>query len=875
MMSFLFLIFFTFFALHVFGQFQVEGQIRNEKMDPVSGASISVKQGNRILGFSRTDQLGKFKITINPSGNPDGYLLEVNHISYQRIIAPIKMDQLVYNFTVTEKTQEIQEVIGKIPPIYEKSDTLVYRVQQFADSIDRSIGEVIARMPGFEVSPTGKITYNGQDISQFLIDGDDVLGGRYGLGTKQIPKEIITAIEVYRNHQPIRALKDKIHSTDVAINLKVKPGMKSQWMGEVKLGLGVTKQFLAETNTIQFNDKFKTLNSIQVDNSGRDLSYGYADLTNQWGGINENYNLKTGLISPISLPKNNFYKNFSSALFSNYFQQLKDDWAVRLNLGLSYDKNYSFNFLRQEYTVSDQQLINQESSEMLYKPLKIELQANLLKNTDVQFFKNEIKLSWRLHEIKDLIQTPNLHLIDSLRQEGIHFSNAFTYIPNNKQKNFWKVTMLTKARQLPEQSDIWSDQSLPVLPSVAHLMGISQNFEKKNFENQILVDYQLKEWKNLKQSYGISSGIKYNRLRSKTNFDDQLSDSTALMFNNDLEWNQYDIAVNPSYFWDNPNWKMTLKIPIGLQSISYRDDGFDLKKSKQDLLFNPRLDLQVRLATSQQMNAHVWLNETFGEITDIYQGYVLSDFRTINRSNGILPNSKSQHYFISYQVEMPGPMLFLVFRYHLTRERRNLMTNMKIEQDNSQINFIERDNNALNQQLNGRISKFIHLIKASSSLDVNYSEALNNQLFNAVERQFSTKKLTTKINFNGIINKIQWSASSTYDIIRSEDEARKISEQAKSFTNSLSLSHMYKSRFFSTVSGFSNHIFNRVNHSDYYNLNVNFRYKGAKSLEYEFTVSNILNQKNYELQYGIPGVLIHQGYLLRGRNAMFQVNFKF
>lgn len=875
MKKFFYLIFFIILSIPVFGQFKVEGRIWNEKNEPVIGASISVKRENKILGFTRTDQAGKYKISLNQARDVDQLILEFNHISYQKKSIPINANQQVYNFTVSEKTQQIQEVIGKIPPVYEKSDTLVYRVQQFADSIDRSIEDVLSRMPGFEVSSSGKITYNGQDISQFLIDGDDVLGSRYGVGTKQIPKEIITAIEVYRNHQPIRALKDKLHSTDVAINLKVKEGMKSHWMGEVKAGLGIPKQFLVEANTIQFNDKFKTINSLLVDNSGRDLSYGYADHANQWGMLDERFNLQTGLISPIFLPKSNFFKNFNTTLLSNYFKQLKDDWSIRLNLGVFYEKNHSSNFIRQEYTVSDQLLINQEFSDLIYKPLKIDWQANLLKNTDVRFFKNELKLSWRIHQITDLIQSPNLQLKDSLRQGGIHFSNEFTYIPNNNNKNFWKVTMLTKASQLPERSLIWPDQPLTVLPTVSHVLGIRQDFKKNHVENQLMVDYQLKDWKNLKQSYGISSRMLYNTLNSNTNFDKELTEPSPLEFNNELAWSQYAIAVQPSYFWDKPNWKITLKIPFGLQSISYKDDGFALKKLKLSLLFNPKMDFQVNLATTQKINGQIWLNETFGEITDIYQGYILSDFRTIRRSNSILPNSKLQNYYISYQIEMPGPMLFLNMRYNFTRERRNLMIQVNIDQDKTQINYIDRANYALRHDLNAKLSKYIHLIKASSSLEVNYSEAMNQQLFNEDEKEFLNKNWRTKINFNGIINKVQWTASSSFNYIRTEDGLRNFSKQAKVVTNNLSLSHSYKSRLFSTVNGFSNHLIDLQNKLDYYNLNFNLRYKGAKKFEYEFTVSNIFNQKNYEIPYSIPGILIHQGYRIRGRNAMFQVSYKF
>ena len=86
---------------------------------------------------------------------------------------------------------------------------------------DRSIGDVIAKMPGFDVDKsTGKISYEGKPISKFYIEGLDMLGGKYGTATNTLPQGEVGSVQVLRNHQPIRVLEDFTFTDDAAVNIK-------------------------------------------------------------------------------------------------------------------------------------------------------------------------------------------------------------------------------------------------------------------------------------------------------------------------------------------------------------------------------------------------------------------------------------------------------------------------------------------------------------------------------------------------------------------------------------------------------------------------------------------------------------------------------
>ena len=63
----------------------------------------------------------------------------------------------------------LKEVTVKADRIREQGDTISYNVGSFAQSHDRTIGDVLKRMPGIDVSQSGKIQYQGEDINSSIL----------------------------------------------------------------------------------------------------------------------------------------------------------------------------------------------------------------------------------------------------------------------------------------------------------------------------------------------------------------------------------------------------------------------------------------------------------------------------------------------------------------------------------------------------------------------------------------------------------------------------------------------------------------------------------------------------------------------------------
>lgn len=187
-------------------QMRITGTITDKNGDPLTGAIIQVRSNNtnKMIRFDKTDAKGSFTLEVTA----DSYL-EVSMLGFkkQRINNPATKKFL--RIVMQEEAIALKEVTVKASKVRLRGDTITYNIATFADQNDRSIGDVLAHIPGFEVNKqNGEIKYEGKPISKFYIEGLDMLGSKYGVATNSLPQVDIGTVEVMRNHQPVRVLED-------------------------------------------------------------------------------------------------------------------------------------------------------------------------------------------------------------------------------------------------------------------------------------------------------------------------------------------------------------------------------------------------------------------------------------------------------------------------------------------------------------------------------------------------------------------------------------------------------------------------------------------------------------------------------------------
>ena len=159
------------------------GNVKDMKGKPLYGVNVvAYSADDRILIYATTDSLGNFRLR-NLSGI--SYVV-ISYLGYKPMTVASEAFAQLRSVTLQAQTFSLKEVAVKAERISESGDTLTYSVANFKQAQDRSIADVIRKMPGLEVKPNGTIEYQGKSINKFYIEGLDMMGGQYSLASNNL-----------------------------------------------------------------------------------------------------------------------------------------------------------------------------------------------------------------------------------------------------------------------------------------------------------------------------------------------------------------------------------------------------------------------------------------------------------------------------------------------------------------------------------------------------------------------------------------------------------------------------------------------------------------------------------------------------------------
>lgn len=210
-----------------------KGKVVDESGKPLCSASVVLLAdgGRTTLNFTRTAGDGSF--TLSESGK-DGKRAEsilFSYIGYARDTISVKDFRQGQTIIMHEKSVIIKETKIRAPRVSQRGDTLTYLVNSFKQKQDRTIADVIKKMPGLQVGEDGTITYQGKQINKFYIEGLDMLGSKYSQASENISADKVKSVQVYERHQPVKLLRDVTFSDQAALNIVLTDDARNVWQG--------------------------------------------------------------------------------------------------------------------------------------------------------------------------------------------------------------------------------------------------------------------------------------------------------------------------------------------------------------------------------------------------------------------------------------------------------------------------------------------------------------------------------------------------------------------------------------------------------------------------------------------------------------------
>ena len=287
MLRLLYIILYIALAVHASAQVKVTGRVIDLQQKPVSDVIVKLVSGSKTLAFTSSNAKGEYSLELKnvPSGEVS---LHFTHISYEKESEQLTLKErtMKVDMVLTPKSISLKEVTVKPDPLRQKGDTLSHNLASFLGKGDVTLEDGLKRLPGVDVSQNGGISYMGKPISQFNIEGLDMLGGKYNLATRNIPADYVTNVEIVRNHHSRRVEKD-VPSNEVSMNIKLSNKAKFKPFGQEEAGAGYMEdgndklQALLGLTGMMFTNKFQTICSVK---GGNYKGFARADMYDHFGG---------------------------------------------------------------------------------------------------------------------------------------------------------------------------------------------------------------------------------------------------------------------------------------------------------------------------------------------------------------------------------------------------------------------------------------------------------------------------------------------------------------------------------------------------------------------------------------------------------------
>lgn len=484
------LVVFLLFIVQVIYCQEIQVTVKEITGKTIDNINVQLLKNNKTIYFQTTNEIGVCSFVVTEKGN---YSLKFTSMLYKTKFVEINTNEkTIFEVILDPQLTEIKEVTIKARPKIAtyKQDTISYNIKAIKDGTERTVEDIVKKLPGLDVNENGKITNNGKIIGQVLVEGNEFFGKNHKMATQNISAEMIDGIDFWENYTTVSGNKS------TAINLKLKSEYKNKITGNTDVYYGNRNSYLLHTNLFKFSKKgnlafIGDANSIAKDPIG---VWDYNDMVTM-DEIENAASNKISLITPSFLnndgkvqSKNNGFgalqysktnKNFSVTAFSIFNTAQLEKLMTTSRTAFPGQPN-SYNYFETK----------NENNNGFFGTTQLKLRKNFTPNSYIYYNFGYNPTADSFNQNMDITTSNNIDFIENKnKNNGYGLGNLLSWT-----KNFDNTQMILVLRQQKNNENsilkINSSQDLFLTPSHSLEQNLHTNsdryeinlFLKNNFD---------------------------------------------------------------------------------------------------------------------------------------------------------------------------------------------------------------------------------------------------------------------------------------------------------------------------------------------------------------------------------------------------------
>lgn len=869
------------FSFNVSSQ-TINGRVFDLNQNLVNTANVLFKEASNTAVVKEFTSVKKGLFTIVLKKKYANLVVEVRVNGYVIPIQIIENPESLKTYSLEFIVENQQKVKLKEVVVFAKKkafeiaeDTLKYNVSAYRDGNERKINDILKKLPGITVEAnSGKIKYNGKAIETVTLEGDNLFGQNYTVGTKNINVDMVEQVQAVDHYTENPLLKGIEQNDKVSLNLILKKG-RLDFSGDATIGAGFFDNGKVahddSATLLGITKNLKSFGTVNYNNIGKNMS----PFDSSGFNLNPEELQEREFSASKIIPENLFTSalgnertNSNKQFFSNFNSIFKigNRLIVKTNGYYVKDRILRNELVENQFQIYNQSFVTLDYTSFTKKPEQfrgdIEIKYSISKNSLLQY-SSRIKEEGLVTPISTLrngldVFDSNLRSKDMLFTQRLLFTNRFN---ENKaiQGSFF-------------QSTNYRPQELVILSSILNSVnGIDT--QKSAFRKNYVEGYLklLGALNKNKYEFNIGTILEENPFNSVFSGNDIKSE-------NRFNYEQQSIFVSGNYHFNIAKWRISPRTSFRYLRQKREDYFTDKSDLVRDFIFEPNLSVTYRISSLASVNASLGYKGLNNAETFLFQNPILVNNRVTYSNTPTLELQKRQIYSLDYTLNDLFNQFELSIDMNFQKVKGNFFSNSFITENTTIISnfFLPEWTNDFTA--NTRVSKYIPLLESTIKLITsfnhsNFKNIVNNSELRNNKINFYRNELFFKTAFDIAVN---FESTSIFQNSVAKSDGQKQQFTNASFQETFKLLLHTDKRWTTTVSA-DYFLPNSNNKSvDFLFLNSSFDYK-AKKNKWRFGIEfkNLFNENYFDqIQTNDYATTIFRSILLPRYFLMnFSLNF--
>jgi hypothetical protein len=266
---------------------------------PLESATIyltSVKDST-IIDYTLSDKNGNFSLSTRKITEP--VYFKISYIGFQEYnqkLETLNNSKDLGVINILDQPNSLDEVVikGQAPPVRIKQDTLEFNASSFKVRPDSNVEALLKQLPGVEISADGKITVNGKEVNNILVNGKPFFGKDGKVATQNLPADIIEKVQVSDTKTREEELSGQAASAEEkTINLTISEDKNKGLFGKFSGGLG-TRDRYESSGLINYFKNEQKLSFLGSSNNINSVGFSMDEIFDSMGGGRNVYSSSDG-----------------------------------------------------------------------------------------------------------------------------------------------------------------------------------------------------------------------------------------------------------------------------------------------------------------------------------------------------------------------------------------------------------------------------------------------------------------------------------------------------------------------------------------------------------------------------------------------------